>query len=332
MPQVPSRDLEWRQRVGEPSSSHGGDPHDRQRVAPLQGIGIVPGELEQLLAQPLHLVRVALVRRQPGRAPERPRPQTRWPAIERERLAQPATALRQVAVRPPELPQRHGRTERQLRVAGVDGPPQGRAEVVVVGLEAVVPDLLRGPTELRLRPFGHAREVVGVSSPEAVRLAELVATLRRVLAGDVEHRVPGVVARRHGEGQALVQEGREAPQHLAGAILPGHGLRRLERPPPGEDGERPEEGPLPSSSSSWLQAIVSASSALAGGGPAARRSAREAHARGGLAAPAGAGVAPEPRPARWPEAGRPGAGRSRPPPRRRRHRSRCPVARPRCAR
>src|SRR5207253_1978420 len=123
-------------------------------------------------------------------------------------------------------------------------PAEGRADVVVLLLEAVEPGrvLLE---EVRLRRLGHRDELPRVAAKDLLFLSALGETLGRELADRLEHPIPRPLPREDVHAyQALIDQRLDAVEDVD--VEPGaaHLLRRAERPAPGEDGEPREEALL----------------------------------------------------------------------------------------
>src|SRR5262245_12882113 len=87
---------------------------------------------------------------------------------------EPAPALAMIAAHVPEPPERPGEPQTGLRIPGaLGGPGQRRAEVVVLGLQALQPRLMVRAGQVRLRLLRQREEVVQVPVAPWIAVAAL---------------------------------------------------------------------------------------------------------------------------------------------------------------
>ena len=150
-------------------------------------------------------------------------------------------------VRPalPEAPQGIDQAHAQVGVAGLDGEGDGRAHVVVIVLDAVQPDGAVLGRQMGHGGLGVVGEVLGVPSPDRKGLPVGLQPLEGERADRLQHHEPrvgvlGVLAQ-----EALVDEARQAVEHVEGGaparLRPADGLGGLELEAAHEHGDRGEE-------------------------------------------------------------------------------------------
>jgi hypothetical protein len=148
-----------------------------------------------------------------------------------------------VAVGQPEPGQRQRQTHPELGIVRPQ-PLERRAQVVVLGLQALQPVRLPGPALEPQHVLGQPQAVLGVPSPQLVVLAGLAQPFGRVLAYRLQHPVPGVAAgRRLRTHQRLVDQAGQEGQDLRDREVGERAdrLRGGQLEAAGEDGEPAEQ-------------------------------------------------------------------------------------------
>src|SRR3954454_8025596 len=102
--------------------------------------------------------------------------------VQPQQLFQPGTPLTDVAIAAPEPPQRRGELEAKLAIAGIAGPLERRAHVVVLAtlLRDRRVDHRRVP--LSFRRLGHRREIVRMPPQDGLGSRACGEPFQRVLA------------------------------------------------------------------------------------------------------------------------------------------------------
>ncbi len=104
-----------------------------------------------------------------------------------DRGFKPLPPFAYVATDVPEDAQGDYQSKLEVGLAGIAGPRESCAQVVVVRLEQLEPSRRVCPLKLRLGPLRQGDEVLRVAAPELCRIREVVETLERVLANRLEH-------------------------------------------------------------------------------------------------------------------------------------------------
>src|SRR3954447_10158254 len=131
-----------------------------------------------------------------------------------EHAVEPVAAFAEVATAEPEPAEGGGEAKADFDLSRFVGPVEGGAEVVVVGVEPVEPELLLGAPDFGLGGFGQAQEVEGVAAPDVFGLPALGQLLQAILADGFEDREahvgfgPGLLRGVTAE-EAFVHEGEE---------------------------------------------------------------------------------------------------------------------------
>ena len=142
---------------------------------------------------------------------------------QRARLAQVAALL-------PEAPDPDGEPDRELGVAARVGPLDGGSEVRVLALELVQRDALPLPGELRRELLGEREVRLRVACPCRLGVARRLQALQRVLADRLQHREARLAVHLAAPDEALVDERRQAVEHVRRPARHGLGAGEVEAP------------------------------------------------------------------------------------------------------
>ena len=106
-------------------------------------------------------------------------------------------------------------------------------------MEPVEPRFLVRPSEFGLGPLGESEAPPKMAVPKSCFLAGLPKSFERVLPDRLEHREAGLLLRALQPDEALVDQRRQAVEHVE--VAPADALGGLERPAAREDGQAGEE-------------------------------------------------------------------------------------------
>src|SRR5205085_2683618 len=134
----------------------------------------------------------------------------------------------------PELPQRPGQAEGELRLLPFARPSQRLTEVVVVLRQPHRGHALLAPPETRFLHLGEQNTVLRVPASNRFRLACGLEGLGAELADDVEHPKARTGRRLPDGDEAVIDQARQAHEHAA---VRDDELRRFARPTSREHGE-----------------------------------------------------------------------------------------------
>ena len=150
----------------------------------------------------------------------------------RQHGPQPAPSLADIAAREPEPFQRPAEPPGDIQAARVQGPGQGRAEVVVLALHACLPGSARIEV---VEYFGQRHEIGGMPATQHVLFTAGSQLRPRKLAHRLQQPIAPLsveVFLQHQRcGDQVLQGEAEISRRSAGA----HGLRGVQRPAAGED-------------------------------------------------------------------------------------------------
>jgi hypothetical protein len=219
--------------------------HGKRRVRPV-GVREPPTHPEALPEQILGPPVVPLEERQgAGRLEGGRDGGGRDPVALPQSAIQPAAAFAQGTPEQPELAQRAGQPEGALAVPGLVEPRERRAQVVAVGLEAVVQSGLGFVDPGRRLPLREGEAPGRVSRPHRVLLAVFREPLQAELADRLQHRVTRFSSRSVLLAQqAVVGEGGDPVEDVRPDVANDR-LDRIQGEAADEDGEPSEQGLLP---------------------------------------------------------------------------------------
>lgn len=246
--------LERRERLVRPPPRGRHVPQDGQRVPPIQGVGSVVGDAEELRRQCRGSTVVAVLVREPCGSPQCAATLRRSSSsVNAQRAVEPRSTFGERTLEPPEHPQGSGEPQGKVGIGRRQRPIERATEIVNVLTQRITPARLLRSSEVRLRLLCQRRKESRVTAARGRLLSGLHQPLAGVVADRVEElptRAGSVVLDRD---KAVLDERSEGfEQVLARLLIDSHDrLGRCERPPPTEARDAPEHGTL-----LWRQKIV----------------------------------------------------------------------------